>query len=79
MIWLYALFFLAAIGKWADVAFLQSVSWWWILLPLLVTIAWFEVFERMLGFDQKRKLQESAYEKAKKLRIKKQLEQSSRR
>lgn len=28
-------------------------SWWWVLSPLVIAFLWFEVFERMLGFDRK--------------------------
>lgn len=74
MIYLYGAFFALAIAKWLDVAFLANVSWWWLIGPLLAVIAWFEVFERLFGFDAKRDLQDAAYEKAKKERIRKQME-----
>ncbi len=30
-------------------------SWWWVLAPLAMAIFWFEVLERVLGFDQRKK------------------------
>ena len=37
--------------EWGPVA---AWSWWWVLSPLLLAFVWFEVFERLLGFDKKR-------------------------
>ena len=78
MIWLYGAFFAAAIAKWAEVGFLQGLSWAWILVPLLLLILWFEVFERMLGFDRRRSLEDAQYETARKERIEKQLKRPIR-
>ncbi len=30
-------------------------SWWWIIAPFAMAIFWFEVLERVLGFDQRKK------------------------
>ncbi len=79
MIWLYGLFFAAAIAKFADVAFLQNISWWWITIPIIILVLWFEVFERVFGFDRRRTLEEAQFEKAKKERIRKQLEKPLKR
>jgi len=79
MIWLYGLFFAAAVAKWADVQFLQNIGWAWILVPLALLVLWFEVFERLLGFDRRRTLEDAQFEKAKKERIRKQLQKPLRR
>jgi small Trp-rich protein len=28
-------------------------SWWWVLVPLAAAALWFEVFEKLLGFDRR--------------------------
>lgn len=43
-------------------------SWWWVLSPLVVAFLWFEVFEKMLGFD-KRRAEEPEHEKRRRERI----------
>lgn len=79
MIWLYGVFFVAALCKWADVPFFQNIGWAWILVPLALLILWFELLERLLGFDRRRRLEDAQFEKAKRERIRKQLEKSVRR
>ncbi len=73
MIWIYGLFFVLAVAKWLEVTFLTDVSWWWIWLPLIVTVLWFEIFERMVGMDKQRQLRDNEAEQAKRERINKQL------
>ena len=74
MIWIYGVCFLLAIVKWADIGYLQNLSWGWVLLPLVVAILWFEVFERLFGMDRARTLKDAQFERAKKERIAKQLQ-----
>ena len=62
-----------AVAKWLEVTFLTDVSWWWIWVPLIVTVLWFEIFERMFGMDKQRQLRDNAAETAKRERINKQL------
>jgi small Trp-rich protein len=38
--------------KYLEVAFLDSVSWWWIVGLMVLAFLWFEFFERMLGLDK---------------------------
>ena len=74
MIYVYGMFFLLAIAKWADlVPVLTNISWWWILGPIALVVLWFELFERVFGFDQVRRLKDAQFETAKKERIAKQL------
>ena len=54
---------------------LDRVSWWWVGLPFLLALFWFEVIERRLGFDKKKAFDE--IEKARKLRIKTALERDA--
>ncbi|WP_028310211.1 hypothetical protein [Derxia gummosa] len=69
MYWIYVGSFVLFIAKILDADWLRDVSWWWISVPLLGTIAWFEVLERQFGFDRARELQDAAYEKAKRERV----------
>ena len=39
--------------KFFEVSFMHDVSWWWITGLFFLTLVWFEVFERLLGFDKK--------------------------
>lgn len=74
MIWVYGIFFLLAIAKWNGAGFLANVSWWWLVVPMILVVVWFEGLERFFEFDVKRKLQDAEFEKAKQERIRKQLE-----
>lgn len=40
--------------KFFEVSFMGNVSWWWITGLFFLTFIWFEVFERLLGFDKKK-------------------------
>jgi len=33
--------------------FMENVSWWWVAGAFLIALLWFEVFERLLGFDKR--------------------------
>jgi small Trp-rich protein len=50
-----------------------DMSRWWIALPFLLALFWFEVVEARLGFNKKRAMDEMA--KAKERRIKQAFEQ----
>jgi small Trp-rich protein len=68
-----------SIAKWAGWETLAKLDWWWLLVPLFALIAWFEIFERMFGFDSKRKLEDASFERAKSERIKGQLKKAPTR
>ncbi|HEU4622113.1 MAG TPA: TIGR04438 family Trp-rich protein [Burkholderiaceae bacterium] len=74
MIWIYGVLFLFAVLKWNGTEWLANISWWWILGPLIAVVVWFEVLERLFGFDVKRKVADAEFERAKRERIRKQLE-----
>ncbi len=38
--------------KYLEVAFLDSLSWWWIVGLMGFAFLWFEFFERLLGLDK---------------------------
>lgn len=34
--------------------YMEDVSWWWVAGVFLIALLWFEVFERLFGFDKRR-------------------------
>jgi len=40
--------------KFFEFRFMDDVSWWWVTGLFFLTLIWFEVFERLLGFDKKK-------------------------
>lgn len=54
--------------KWLEVGPLADVSWWWILAPLAIAFAWFEMIEPLFGLDR-RKTVEDRYAKLRKERV----------
>lgn len=56
-----------------DIGFVGQISGWWIAALFGIAFIWFELFERRLGWDKKRAFDE--LEKAKKERIKKNMEE----
>ena len=40
--------------KWLEVEPVGSLSWWWVLAPLAVALAWFEGLEKLFGRDRRR-------------------------
>jgi len=54
--------------KWLEVGPLAQWSWWWILLPLALAFAWFELIEPLFGLDRRRKV-EDEYARMRKERI----------
>jgi small Trp-rich protein len=58
--------------KLLEISVFTDLSWWWISLPFVLALIWFEVFERRLGLDKKKAFDEM--EAHKKKRIKDALE-----
>jgi small Trp-rich protein len=58
--------------KLLDVQWFATLSWWWITVPFVLAMIWFELFERRLGLDKKKAFDEM--EAHKKKRIKDALE-----
>lgn len=46
---------------------LAELSWWWVVLPFVLALIWFEIVEERLGLDKKKAFNE--LEKAKQERI----------
>jgi small Trp-rich protein len=53
-----------------------EMSWWWVVLPLVLSFVWFELFEKRLGLDKKKAFDE--LDRAKQERIKKAMQQAKR-
>ncbi len=70
--WLLLIGLVLLVSKLLDFGPLAELSWWWVLLPFLAALIWWEVFERRLGLDKKKAFDE--LEKAKKDRIARALE-----
>lgn len=54
--------------KWLEIGPLATLSWWWVLSPLLAALVWFEGLERLFGRD-KRQLEAAEYERQQKERV----------
>jgi len=65
--WLLLIGLVLLVSKLLDFGPLAELSWWWVLLPFLAALIWWEVFERRLGLDKKKAFDE--LERAKKERI----------
>ncbi len=65
--WLILVGLVLLVSKLTDFGPLAGLSWWWVLLPFIVALIWFEIFERRLGLDKKKAFDE--LEQAKKERI----------
>ena len=62
--------------KWFEVGPLATLSWWWVLTPLAVAFAYFEVLEPLLGLDKKKAHDEQ--DRYKQKRLAKQLEKQKK-
>jgi small Trp-rich protein len=62
--------------KLADVGPFVDLSWWWVVLPFIGALIWFELFERRLGLDKKAAFDE--LDRAKQDRIKKAMDNAKR-
>ena len=60
-----------------EISVFATLSWWWISLPFVLALIWFEVFEQRLGLDKKKAFDEM--EAHKKKRIKDALESNRSR
>jgi small Trp-rich protein len=58
--------------KLLEISVFATLSWWWVTVPFVLALIWFEVFEQRLGLDKKKAMDE--IEDYKKKRIKDALE-----
>jgi small Trp-rich protein len=49
---------LSVILKYMEVGIFATISWLWVLAPLGVAFAWFEIFEPMFGRDKRKDIGE---------------------
>ncbi len=54
--------------KWLEIGPFGQWSWWWILLPLALAFAWFELIEPLFGLDRRKRVEDN-YAKLRKQRI----------
>jgi small Trp-rich protein len=64
--------------KWLEFGPVATWSWWWVCAPLFIAFAWFEIFERVFGFDR-RKAEHADFERIRKERIAKTFERDAKR
>ena len=74
--WLLWLGVALVILKLLEISVFADLSWWWITVPFVLSMIWFEIFERRLGLDKKKAFDEMEAHKNK--RIKDALESSKR-
>ncbi len=72
--WILWLGVILLILKLFEVGPVAALSWWWVVAPFIVAYIWFEMFEARFGWDKKAAFDE--LDRAKKDRIKKQMEDS---
>ncbi len=70
--WLLYIGLALLLSKLLEFGPLADVSWWWVIVPFVLALIWWEVFERRLGLDKKKAFDEM--EQAKKERIARALE-----
>lgn len=54
--------------KWLEVGPLAQWSWWWVLLPLALAFAWFELIEPFFGLDRRKNVEDN-YARMRKERV----------
>lgn len=75
--WILWFAVIVLILKLLGIAPVADWSWWWVSLPFVIALIWFEVFEKRLGLDKKKAFDE--LERAKQERIKKNMERGKGR
>jgi len=75
--WIFYIGLVLLVSKLLDFGPLADLSWWWVLMPFVIALIWWEVFERRLGLDRKKAFDE--LEKAKRERIERALERDKSR
>ncbi|MBC3880395.1 TIGR04438 family Trp-rich protein [Undibacterium sp. LX40W] len=56
--------------KFAEIGFMEQISWWWVNGFAFLAFLWFEFIERALGLDKK--TEDILHEKMKKERLKRE-------
>jgi small Trp-rich protein len=66
-VWLLWLGVALVILKVLEISVFADLSWWWITVPFVLSMIWFEIFERRLGLDKKKRIKD-ALESSKRIR-----------
>jgi small Trp-rich protein len=53
--------------KLAELGPFAKLSWWWVAVPFILSIFWWEVIEPMFGLDKKKDHEMAEYEKKKRI------------
>jgi small Trp-rich protein len=59
LVWLGAVL---VVMKWLEIGPVDELSWWWVLAPAAVALAWFEGLEKLFGRDR-RQIDHADFEK----------------
>jgi small Trp-rich protein len=70
--WILYVGLVLLVSKLLDLGPLADLSWWWVVLPFVLALIWWEVFERRFGLDKKKAFDE--LDRAKKERVARALE-----
>lgn len=65
------------IGRYFELGPLANLSWWWVVGAYAATLLWFEVFEKLLGLEKKKAINEM--EATRKARIERALKREPNR
>jgi small Trp-rich protein len=74
--WMLWLGLVLLILKLLEIGPVETLSWWWVVLPFIGALIWFELFEKRLGLDKKKAFDE--LDRAKQERIKKTMADAKR-
>lgn len=74
--WMLWLGVILVILKLLEIGPIADLSWWWVVLPLIGALIWFEAFEKRLGLDKKAAFDE--LDRAKKERLKKAMDDAKK-
>ncbi len=64
--------------RWLEIGPFATLSWWWVLAPLIAAAAWFEGLEKLFGRDR-RQVDAVEWEKRRKDRVAHQFHQNEPR
>jgi small Trp-rich protein len=62
-----------------EVGWFATLSWWWVVLPLVLAFLWFEFVERHLGLEKKKAMDEMEALKQERIKRALQTDHSQRR
>jgi len=54
--------------KWLEIGPVTDLSWWWVLLPMALAFAWFELIQPLFGLDRRSNVDDN-YAKLRRQRV----------